>query len=307
MTRILFDQFSKQFLGEILSALGTVEKSLEIPGESKFVDVYFAPAAEPAIDPQALGLLGKVASTPCLLEPFRNTPSSTEVRDCILKLFWVHADVHRRAKRENRRIPEVELPQLWILSPSASSQFLDSFAAASQDNWLPGIYRLGDALKTTIVAINQLPQTEETLWFRILGKGAIQQQAIDEVLAFAPTDTRRAPILKLLSEWKISLEVNDMLDNEDRQLMVSLERAYEEWEQELERRVIQQGIQQGAQAERRATIETLLRSRFGELDEELSAIALKTLELSTEDYTQLLLQLPQISREALAAQLTTSL
>jgi hypothetical protein len=35
MTQIPFDQLSKEFLKEFLSPLGTVERSLEVPGESK--------------------------------------------------------------------------------------------------------------------------------------------------------------------------------------------------------------------------------------------------------------------------------
>jgi hypothetical protein len=43
MAKNSFDQFSKQFLEELLSPLGTVEKSLEVAGEPQFVDVYFIP------------------------------------------------------------------------------------------------------------------------------------------------------------------------------------------------------------------------------------------------------------------------
>jgi hypothetical protein len=72
MSRTRFDQFPKQLLDEFLAPLGIVETSLEIPGESNFVDFYFVPATQPTVDPQTLGLLGQIAATPYLLEPFRN-------------------------------------------------------------------------------------------------------------------------------------------------------------------------------------------------------------------------------------------
>ena len=38
-------------------------------------------------------------------------------------------------------------------------------------------------LKTGIIVIHQLPKTPETLWLRMLGKGGVQAQAIQEVAA----------------------------------------------------------------------------------------------------------------------------
>ena len=100
MSRTRFDQFSKQLFEEFLAPLGTIEKSLEVPGEARLVDLYFAPSQQPTIAPRSLGLLGRIATTPCLLEPFRNPPTPTEIRDCLLKLFSVHADRQRRAQRQ---------------------------------------------------------------------------------------------------------------------------------------------------------------------------------------------------------------
>ena len=60
-------------------------------------------------------------------------------------------------------------------------------------------------LKTAIVAIDQLPETEETLWLRILGRDATQEQAIREVLALPVDHSRRSQILRLLASWKVRL------------------------------------------------------------------------------------------------------
>jgi hypothetical protein len=114
MTRNKFDQFSKEFLEELLSPLGTVEKSLEVLGTSRLVDLYFAPAPQTEAEPQMLGLLGRIAATPCLLEPFRNPPTITEVKDCLLKLLSVHADLQRRTQRDDGTVSEEDLPRLWI-------------------------------------------------------------------------------------------------------------------------------------------------------------------------------------------------
>jgi hypothetical protein len=64
MAKNSFDQFSKQFLEEFLSPLGTVETSLEVAGEPQFADVYFIPSAQAAVVPKDLGILGRMVQTP---------------------------------------------------------------------------------------------------------------------------------------------------------------------------------------------------------------------------------------------------
>jgi hypothetical protein len=124
MIRTPFDQFCKRLLEELLSPLGEVQLNREVPGESRFVDVWFLPAAQTDVDQSSLGLLGRMAATPCLIEPFRHPPTPTEVRNCLLKLFLIQADCQRRARREEERLSEADLPHLWILTSSASESQL---------------------------------------------------------------------------------------------------------------------------------------------------------------------------------------
>jgi Domain of unknown function (DUF4351) len=240
----LFDQFSKQLLEEILSPFGAVETSREVSGEAQFVDVYFEPSASPELAAGDLGLLGRITQMPCLLEPFRNQPKPAEVRSCLLKLYQVHGDYQRKARREQETIAEEALPQLWILASSASDALLSQFGATQNDEWGAGVYVLALGLKTAIIAINQLPLTEETLWLRLLGKGQTQKQAVAEVIAFDTRDPRRSSILKLLANWKISIELTGQVEAEE-ELMMVLSQAYLEWEQRTEQRGRAEGEQIG--------------------------------------------------------------
>ncbi|GAB1539417.1 hypothetical protein NUACC21_20830 [Scytonema sp. NUACC21] len=293
MTRTPFDQFSKQFLEEFLTPFGEVKPNFEVPGESRFVDIWFAPSQQPTLNPQTLGLLGRIATTPCLLEPFRNQPSFTQVRNCLLKLFLVQADFQRQAKRGGSLIRETELPHLWILAPSASDNLLSAFGACLDETWLEGVYLMVTALRAAIIAINELPRTPETLWLRILGRDATQQQAIEEVIALPVEDPRRSATLKLLSTWKINIEASGEIGEEEQRLIMTLSQAYLEWEKQTELRGIEQGIEQG----QRLVVENLLKVRFGELDKQLVNIIPLLLELPIEEYTPLLL----LSREELLA------
>jgi hypothetical protein len=116
MTRQPYDQFSKQYLEELLSPLGRVEVSREVTDKVRQVDILFSAAPTPQGDQESLGLLGRIAVGISLLEPFRNQPSRTEVRNCLLKLFTVIAEQGRKAKREKTNLPEDNLARLWILA-----------------------------------------------------------------------------------------------------------------------------------------------------------------------------------------------
>ncbi len=292
MTRFPHDQFAKDYLKELLTPLGTVETSRDVTSEVREIDVWFAPnPSKSTRSRQIIGLLGRFAATPSVFEPFRNAATPSQIRSCISKLFDIHAGLQRQANRDNSPMKEDDLPWLWIFSPTASATTLDGFRAiVDEENWLPGVYFLGKYLKTAIVAIHQLPRTEETLWLRILGKGRVQKQAIDELIELPENHPFRSNALELLYNLRINLEASQDLDEEDRELIMELSPLY------LQR--LEEAKQEGVRRERRATIENLLKVRFGSLDEQLSAIIESVLELPPEEFTFLLLQL---SREELLA------
>ncbi|NET57444.1 MAG: hypothetical protein F6K47_15155 [Symploca sp. SIO2E6] len=123
---------------------------MEIPGEARQADVYFVPKPQSTTSSTTLGLLSRITTTPCLLEPFRNPPTLTEIRNCLLKLLLLQANLQPLAKRDNITLPETQLPQLWILVPSASKKTLNGFAACQKTSWLKGVYHLPAHLKTGI-------------------------------------------------------------------------------------------------------------------------------------------------------------
>ena len=269
-----------------------MELNREIAGESRYIDVWFSPIAPPD---RSLGLLAQIAITPCLIEPYRNAPSFSEVRSCLLKLFLVHANQQRQARREAASFSEAELPHLWILSPTASEMSLNSFSAIQSLDWLPGIYALPAALRTSIVVIHQLPKTPDTLWLRLLGRGKTQQQAVEEILSLPNDDPRRFQTLNLLITWRITMRVED-LDEDDQISFMAINQAYLQWERETIERGKQEGRQEGTQMGQRLVVENLLKARFGEMDDRLTALIPTILTFSAEEYTPLLLQL---SREQL--------
>lgn len=299
MTRTRHDQFSKQYLAELLMPLGEVNVGKEVPGEPRQIDVSFIPSPKACMASEPLGLLGQFVVTPCLLEPFRNQPSLTEVRDCLLKLFLTQAEMQRQARRNAEQLPENQLPKLWILAFSASQNLLEEFGAELRNHWGAGVYVLDPAFRSAIVALNQLPTTQDTLWLRMLGKGKTQQQAINELVALPRNHPLRSDTLELLASWRITIESSENLDEEAQELVMQLSPAYFQWREETLQEGRQEGQQEGVRVERRSTVQNLLKARFGELDAQLVGVVETIASLPPEAYTHLLLHLPNLSREDL--------
>ncbi|GCA91783.1 hypothetical protein [Microcystis aeruginosa] len=308
MTRQIHDQFAKEYLEELLASLGTIKKSKKVKSEVQEIDVWFEPASSASRTELPLGLLGKMAATCCLFEPFRNPPSEVEIRSCISKLYAVHGEVLRKAKRTNKTLTEAELPVLWILTPTFSARMIEEVVGippsflpeeGMKEEWGKGVYFSPSLFKTGIVAIHQLPVNEETLWLRVLGKGGTQKRAVEELVQLPEGNPFQENLLEILANWRKSLELRDNLSTEEQEEIMNLSPAYlqqrEEWKQEG----IQEGIQRGSLEGQLSLITSLLEGRFGPLDAELSGLVEQIAQLPISERTGLLLSLANLSRSEL--------
>lgn len=264
MTRFPHDQFAKDFLESLLSPLGEVQTSLKISGEVREMDVYFTPNPNEKITSD-LGLLAQCAETATVFEPFRSSVKLPQIRGCMSKLFDLHNYLIREAKKQKQPEPKEEkLPKLWILTPTLSVDLLESLGAKSEiESWGEGVYLLSPALKTGIIVIHQLPQTPASLWFRLLGKGKVQSQAIDEVAALPPDNPYRQNALDLLGNLKVILEARAIIEPEEQNLIMQLSPLY------LEK--IHAAEQVGRQDGKQALILRLLTKRVGTVSSEVEA------------------------------------
>ncbi|MEM7580352.1 MAG: DUF4351 domain-containing protein [Cyanobacteria bacterium P01_A01_bin.80] len=275
MTRFIHDQFAKDYLEELLKNYGEVKPSEKVSGEIKEIDVLFTPSPQQTFNLKILGLLGIFAEYPAIIEPFRNPASADEICDCIIKVLEVKARLRRESKANKTKLQEEEIPKLWVLTPTASETRLASFNVLQKEGWLSGVYFLGDSLRTAIVAIHQLPCTQETLWLRLLGRGSVQKIAIDELEALPSNHPFKKATLELVYNLRQNLRFNQNLDEDDRELIMRLEPLY----QKDREQAVQEGREQGIIDGEKRLVMRLLNRRFGEID---SSLMEKINELSIE-------------------------
>ncbi|MEB3295710.1 MAG: hypothetical protein VKJ24_21380 [Synechococcales bacterium] len=262
MTQIPHDQLAKQYLEEFLTPLGTVQRQYEVPGEAKYVDIWFVPDSTVQQSLSDLGLLGRMVDGMCLIEPYRNAPSRTEVRTSLMKLLWIQEDEQRKATQLKQPLSESELPRLWILAATVSQPLVKDLGGQVNAGWYPGVYFLHEIFKTAIVAIDQLPMIPETLLLRVLGRGETQRQAIEEVLSLPETAPQRNVILQLVASWKVRMDMGELQDFIQREEIMAISRAFELWEQEVKNQGWQEGRQEGRQGREVEIALNLLREQI---------------------------------------------
>jgi Domain of unknown function (DUF4351) len=267
MSQFPHDQFAKDLLESLLSPFGRVETDRKISSEVREIDVCFFPNAE-VEHILSLGLLSKLASTGAAFEPFRNPASADEIRSCMAKLFDLHTELNRQAKRQQHpKQDELQLTKLWILTPTLAAATLESFGAITDvERWGNGVYLMPPAHKTGIVVIHQLPETPDTLWLRILGKQKVQQRAIAEIDGLDPNSPYRKNALRLLLDLRVVLETRQNRNNQDTELLMSLRTSqpYLEYMAQM----TQQATEQGRTLGERGLVIKLLNRKLGSLSTE---------------------------------------
>jgi hypothetical protein len=303
MTREKHDQYCKQFMTELLETKGEVQTQHEIPpGDAHQVDIYFRPY--PKAELKTLGLLGEMVAKPCLIEYFRNQPTQIEVQTCLHKLFTLRSELLNDSdQKKNQPLPneesepetltEPKLPRLWILTTFASKNFFNFWGAKSKHRWDKGVYFLPFGIRTMIVAIDRLTQKPETRLLRLLGKQQVQQQAIQEIRALKEDDVLRNQVEYLLFRWHICIKTYEQLDSDQQEILMNTSEIVEEYQQ----KILQQGVQQAMPLDKEL-VKNLLLVRFGAIDDSLSQIIERLLNLPPKESSRLILQ---SSREELLA------
>jgi hypothetical protein len=304
MTRQIHDQFGKELLAELVQPLGQVGVNKEIHAETYHADLSFVPSPTATLAQfQKLGQLGKMITQSCLIEYFWKPPTIGEIRSCLLKLFSWHSQLQREAKQRKAKANQIrftdrQLPRLWIVTTSLPGPLLNKclpFLQLPNDN--DGVYLFGgELLKTAIVVIDQLPLTEETVWLRLLGQGAAQEAAVETVLTWVKTEPSLSNVLEIIYKWCTLLDTKPRLTQPEKELLMNLSAAYQEARQKAVQQGIQQGVQQGRLEERHGLVESLLKSRFGKIDKTLSTVIEPLVQGSPQEVADWLLHL---SREEL--------
>lgn len=231
-----FDQLAKQIGKTALEASGLTVVHDEITPEPLHADLRHEPDPARAAERKQLGLLGRLASLPCLLEPYSDTPSAEEFRACLAKhiAWWQQrarqhrADGRKSAEPRPRRKP-VD-PFLWILCGGAPDSILTKLTLKASSEWPAGVYLFGDdVLRVGIVVASDLPRERTTLLIRLMaGAGVVHTEAIEDLHALPPDAFERSVAERPLLHFHHALEKLPTRTPDEQEFLDTMLKTWEE-------------------------------------------------------------------------------
>jgi hypothetical protein len=187
-----------------------------------------------------MGLLGRMVSKLALIEAYRNAVNEWDVQNSRNKVFQVRAELEREAARTKRKLKAIvgeasrngNRPFMWVLTPTFSEALQKKSRGQECRGWGKGIYFLADIDRTAVIAIHQLPRTIDTLFLRLLGRGKVQAEAIDELTALPLDHPYRGTTLHHISRLQVNLKLRQNKSKEIREIIMNLAPAYDKWLEE---------------------------------------------------------------------------
>lgn len=277
-----FDQFAKLMMREGYAPAGAVETDAEVSPDAARIDVWFTP--NPALRASTLahlGLLGRLARTACTVEPFHATPDGDEIMGCICKHHLFRRVLARRT------LPP-PLPIQWIISSGRPRGAITGAAFRRSPRRGPGVYEGPPLTHTNLIVVSELPQTQDTLLIRLMGRGRALRRAIHELNELPSDAPERTLALPLLLRLHLEVPADPAeRTRDDEEFYMSTQDIVENLIEQSRRQGFQQGLEKGLQqglekGRSQELIETLLalyKSRFGEPPRTIAAAVERTREL----------------------------
>jgi hypothetical protein len=230
-----FDYLSRRIGKDALAASGTVVAGDPINTETQYADLRHEPDPARHAARARLGLLGRLAATPCLIEVYSQAPRAEDVRACLTKHLAHWQDCARQARSDNhardRDQPPEKLvaPFLWIIAAGTPKTVLTQLRFEAWPEGPDGVYTFGgDVLHVGIVAANELPRDPTTLLVRIMAAGPLLAQAVEEV-ALLPRDAPERVIAEpALLDFEHQLGQRPDQTDDEKEFIVAMQRSWED-------------------------------------------------------------------------------
>ncbi len=265
-----FDHVGKQILRGTLAPGGAVASELEIPSaDAQAVDTFFEPDPQREASLRRIGLLGRMAAGPTLFELFRDPPSLDEMRACLRKQLGLdHTRGLDAARREDASRPP--FPRLWVIATGRPERVLGGYGLAPMAGFPPGFYDRAEADACGIVVLRELPRGRETLILRLMGAGAVLNEALVELDGLPGDAWERVVAITPLVEARFRIQ-QDGADEAEREFLMSTQDLYEEWRQKTEQVGVERGIGQGIERKAKQYLLETYEIRFGAIPAALQA------------------------------------
>jgi hypothetical protein len=279
-----FDQLGKKIGLRALGASGRTAAQHEIHANARQADLRHEPDPARGEERARLGLLGRLASVPCLIEMFSGAPGEEAVIDCVGKLIAYRQERRREAKRARRKRrdlresglpPPFVKPFLWIIAAGRPTRGISMLGAVQGEGWPSGVYlsrgapptpargrRSGDSgealgMRVGFVVASELPRERATILVRVMAGGTALPTALADLAALPAGAYEREVASADVLELRRVLGHKSKRTKEEEAFIVGTQDAFEQLREEGR----DEGFREGRAQTRAGAVLTVLRVR----------------------------------------------
>jgi hypothetical protein len=260
------DLFAKDWLAEILGRGARTLKSKETVAAAQQADLYVVPDPTRTAELRRAGLIGRLCDVDCFVEACSTVLTLDVARELQRKQLGLYHAARRDAEKSGRRngramtrrvrpvAVEVPFPRLVVTSPGRPRRVLAEWGCQPLR---AGVHSAARGFNIRLVVISELPRTRETLTLRLLGRGRVFKQAIDD-LAVLPQHAWEA-------STAFPLMLRYGLVTEDALMQPHIQVWFDGYKAKLEAKGRKEGRKEGRVEGERLLVRRQLVRRFGKL------------------------------------------
>jgi hypothetical protein len=246
MAQYKHDRFFKFYIKSLYRSKGDTIKNVQIHNDEDLeIDLMFiGDLAKQGWKEQNLGLFDRLMQThpTMIIEHYSGYLEGVDVDDCITRknLYWRYQrkELIKTAKSEQNLTNSEQLPKsdmakidlnnpfTWVLTVNCGKQILKDCAAQAHPEFDSGVYLLPNQWRTGIVVIEQLANTPEHLWLKMLGNRESARRAFRAIDQLATPDrTGKNDIMAACLKYCVYLKdlAADSLTPEESEFMKTME------------------------------------------------------------------------------------
>jgi hypothetical protein len=248
MTKNPFDRLGKKIGLRALAPSGRTAAQHEIHANARLADLRHEPDPDRASERARLGLLGRLASVPCLFELFSGVPGEDKILDCVGKLVAFRQELQREASQAARAgpAPRFRRPVLWLVTAGRPALGIGMLGAVPVEGWPSGVYlTLGPAigrrqrsaempggLRVGFVVAGELPRQRETILVRLMAGGATLAAAVADLAALPAGALEQRVASADVLEFRAMLAQKSKRTREEEAFVMETRDAFEELREE---------------------------------------------------------------------------
>lgn len=318
MAQYKHDRFFKFYIQSLYKTKGNTLQNIQVRNDEDLeIDLLFIAEQENiGWKQENLGLFDRLMQEhpTLIIEHYSSYLEETDIKKSITRknLYWdrkqkelqdnITNQPNQPQKKEVRKQIDNQNPFTWILTVHCSQKLLNLCNARAATELGTGVYRLSPILRMGIVIIEQLENTPETMWLKMLGNKETAKTAFDSIKQLPPKLREKNDIISACIKYCVYLKdiPADSLTSEDKDFMRTMEQIDAWYEGEMNKARLEgelKGKLEGKLEGKIESVNTIIKAKFG-VSALTPQIASQLEELNSQQLDEFILGIFNLQQQA---------